>query len=177
MSRFNTSFALCISALVLAVGCAGETKTDSDTAAAATGSDTAAASAPKGDPMAPSASTMLDPNAASQAELVAVGVSDSVAAALIAGRPYADMLAVDKVLAKHLTEPRRDSMYARLWLPINLNSATAEEILLIPGVGPRMRREFEEYRPYTSIAQFRRDIGKYVDKDELARLEKYVATP
>jgi len=32
-----------------------------------------------------------------------------------------------------------------------------------------------EYRPYTSIEQFRREIGKYVDKDELARLERYVA--
>jgi len=37
-----------------------------------------------------------------------------------------------------------------------------------------MRHEFEEYRPYTSIEQFRREIGKYVDKAEVARLEKYV---
>jgi hypothetical protein len=37
-----------------------------------------------------------------------------------------------------------------------------------------MRHEFEEYRPYTSIAQFRREIGKYVDSTEVARLERYV---
>ena len=48
------------------------------------------------------------------------------------------------------------------------------EIELIPGVGGRMRHEFEEYRPYTSIEQFRREIGKYVDDDEVARLERYV---
>ena len=59
-------------------------------------------------------------------------------------------------------------------MPIDLNKASDAEILLIPGVGPRMRHEFEEYRPYTSIEQFRREIGKYVDKDEVARLERYV---
>lgn len=58
--------------------------------------------------------------------------------------------------------------------PININTATDAEILAIPGMGPRMLREFKEYRPYTSIAQFRREIGKYVDKTEVARLEKYI---
>ena len=46
--------------------------------------------------------------------------------------------------------------------------------MLIPGVGPKMRHEFEEYRPYKDIAQFRREMGKYVDAQEVARLEKYV---
>ena len=61
-----------------------------------------------------------------------------------------------------------------MWKPIDLNTAKGEEILLIPGVGPRMRHEFEEYRPYKDIEQFRREIGKYVDKAEVARLEQYV---
>jgi hypothetical protein len=30
------------------------------------------------------------------------------------------------------------------------------------------------YRPYTSIEQFRREIGKYVDGNEVARLESYI---
>jgi DNA uptake protein ComE-like DNA-binding protein len=59
-------------------------------------------------------------------------------------------------------------------VPININTATDAEILRIPGVGQRMLREFKEYRPYTSIEQFRREIGKYVDKAEVARLEKYI---
>ena len=37
-----------------------------------------------------------------------------------------------------------------------------------------MAHEFEEYRPYTSLEQFRREIGKYVDDEEVARLERYV---
>ena len=39
---------------------------------------------------------------------------------------------------------------------------------------PKMVHEFEEYRPYRSMDQFRREIGKYVDADEVARLESYV---
>ena len=50
----------------------------------------------------------------------------------------------------------------------------AFEILLIPGVGDRMAHEFEEYRPYDGIERFRREIGKYVDANEVARLEQYV---
>ena len=57
---------------------------------------------------------------------------------------------------------------------ININTATDAEILAIPGMGPRMLHEFKEYRPYTSIEQFRREIGKYVDKAEVARLEQYI---
>lgn len=57
---------------------------------------------------------------------------------------------------------------------ININTATDAELMSIPGMGPRMLREFKEYRPYTSIEQFRREIGKYVDKAEVARFEQYI---
>jgi DNA uptake protein ComE-like DNA-binding protein len=117
----------------------------------------------------------LDPNTASREELVTLPDIDSAAAeALIRAREYDDMIEVDRVLATHLTEAERDSVYTRLWKPIDLNTASGEEILLIPGVGPRMRHEFEEYRPYNSMARFRREIGKYVDSAEVARLERYV---
>ena len=35
-----------------------------------------------------------------------------------------------------------------------------------------MVREFFEYRPYTALTQFRKEIGKYVDDKEVARLEQ-----
>lgn len=59
----------------------------------------------------------------------------------------------------------------------NLNTATAEQILTIPNAGQRMVREFQEYRPYTSIEQFRREIGKYVDAATVAGFEQYVYVP
>jgi predicted DNA-binding helix-hairpin-helix protein len=61
-----------------------------------------------------------------------------------------------------------------VFVPVSLNSASDEDILSIPGAGKRMLREFKEYRPYTNIEKFRKEIGKYVDKKEVARLERYV---
>jgi len=61
-----------------------------------------------------------------------------------------------------------------VFIPLNLNEASAEDLGTIPGMNARMVHEFEEYRPYSSLQQFRREIGKYVDEDEVARLESYV---
>ena len=133
-----------------------------DSAAGTTAATTPAAT--------PASGAMLDPNSATKEQLTAVpGMTAAAADALIAGRPYSDMVAVDKALAS-LGADARKTVYAKVWKPIDLNSAKGEEILLIPGVGPRMRHEFEEYRPYKNIEQFRREIGKYVDKTEVARL-------
>ena len=61
---------------------------------------------------------------------------------------------------------------------INLNTASSDEFLAaIPGLGNRMVREFEEYRPYISIRQFRQEIGKYVDDAQVADYEKFVYVP
>ncbi len=142
-----------------------------DSAAGTTGDSAARAAG------AATTGAMLDPNTATKEQLAAVpGMTAAAADALVAGRPFRDMVAVDQALAKSITSAdARKQVYAKLWKPIDLNSAKGEEILLIPGVGPRMRHEFEEYRPYKNIEQFRREIGKYVDKDEVARLEQYVA--
>jgi DNA uptake protein ComE-like DNA-binding protein len=141
-------------------------------AAAATPTDSAASA------MAPAAAggALLHPDSATREQLLAIpGITAAGADALVAGRPYTNMLAVDRVLAQHVTsEPARESVYTRLWKPLDLNGASKEEILLVPGVGPRMQHEFEEYRPYPNIARFRREIGKYVDSAEVVRLERYV---
>ena len=155
---------------------AGRGATASAAGAAATRIDSTAASAaqPAGTAAATDAK-MVDPNTATKEQLATVpGMTPAAADALIAGRPYADMVAVNGALSKQLGDAQRKSVYAKLWKPIDLNTAKAEEILLIPGVGPRMRHEFEEYRPYKDIEKFRREIGKYVDKNEVARLEQYV---
>lgn len=61
---------------------------------------------------------------------------------------------------------------------LNLNTVTEAELLdTIPDFGNRMVREFFEYRPYVSIQQFRREIGKYVDEAQVAAYEQYVYVP
>ncbi|MEP6894918.1 MAG: hypothetical protein ABI986_04850 [Chloroflexota bacterium] len=61
---------------------------------------------------------------------------------------------------------------------LNLNTVTSDELLsTIPDFPSRMVREFQEYRPYLSIQQFRKEIGKYVDDAQVAEYEKYVYVP
>lgn len=169
--------ALAVVVVMTSAACSTESKTADS---AAMSSDTSAMTPPAAATMtpipAPATSGMMDPGSATQAEIATIpGVGDAVAAQLVSGRPYTNMLGVEKVLVQaKLTEAQRDSVYTRLWTPIDVNKASKAEIMLIPGVGERMHKEFAEYRPYTSVEQFRRDIGKYVDKAELARLEQFI---
>ena len=73
-----------------------------------------------------------------------------------------------------MSDDELEGIYANLLVPLKLNSASDDDIQLIPGVGSRMAHEFEEYRPYTSMDQFRREIGKYVDEVAVARYEMHV---
>lgn len=61
---------------------------------------------------------------------------------------------------------------------LNLNSASGDDYMkTIPNFPNRMVREFLEYRPYVSIQQFRKEIGKYVGEQQTAEWEKYVYVP
>jgi len=118
---------------------------------------------------------LLNPNLASSDELAAVpGLNNTVVEEILAARPFLSMLEFHEAIEGHVSESTYDQLYGALWVPIDLNDVTNEEILLIPGVGNRMLHEFEEYRPYIALLQFHREIGKYVDDDELARLAQYV---
>lgn len=126
-------------------------------------------------PSSPDTQPLLSPNEATEAQIAAIpGLTAEAVAALVAARPFADMLEVDAVLASSMDEAAREEAYRSLFLPLDLNNASEEEILLIPGVGDRMAHEFDEYRPYDAMERFRREIGKYVDEEEVARLERYV---
>jgi DNA uptake protein ComE-like DNA-binding protein len=117
---------------------------------------------------------LLHANSASEAELATVPhVTPELARAIAGQRPFKSVRDLDAVL-KSLSRQQKTEVYGRLFVPINLNSATDAEILTIPGVGQRMLTEFKEYRPYRSMEQFRREIGKYVSRQEVARLERYV---
>lgn len=77
-------------------------------------------------------------------------------------------------IGKYVDENEVARLAQFVFVPIDLNSASDEVILSIPGLGQRMLHEFKEYRPYRNIAQFRREIGKYVSDDEVARFERYI---
>jgi len=121
--------------------------------------------------------TIVDANLITEADLAKLpNMNAALAKAVVAKRPFKTVKDLDNALSA-LTKEQRTELYGRVFVPINLNTATDEEILLIPGLGNRMLREFKEYRPYAALAQFHREIGKYVDDKELARLEQYVFVP
>lgn len=61
---------------------------------------------------------------------------------------------------------------------LDLNTVSEDDLLsTIPDFGNRTVREFMEYRPYASIMQFRQEIGKYVDAEQVALYEQYVYVP
>lgn len=178
---------------------------------------------------------VLDANTASEKQLASVpGITPGLASSLVPLRPFVTMTDFDAALGASLTQDQRSSVYRRLFVQVNVNTASDEEMRLIPGVGDpmlseikkgrpyetltqfkrevgaragekaaaglepyvlvpidlntasdadimsiprmgqRMLREFKEYRPYKAMVQFRREIGKYVDEKEVARLERYV---
>jgi DNA uptake protein ComE-like DNA-binding protein len=123
--------------------------------------------------------TITDANLIAEADLAKLpGMTAAIAKNVVAKRPFASVTTLDQSLASAgLTREQITTLYGRIFVHLNLNSATREEILLIPGVGNRMLREFLEYRPYAALAVFHREIDKYVDDTELARLEQYVFVP
>jgi len=122
-------------------------------------------------------SNMVNPNLATQQELTALPhLAAEQVQDIVDGRPFLTMTDLDARLTS-LTDEQRDTLYRAMFIPLNLNSASQAEILLVPGVGNRMLHEFEEYRPYQALAQFQREMGKYVDDAEVARLSGYVFVP
>lgn len=158
------------------IACGGEAADGGDAAAGDTAVDSMATTdADTTSTAQDAADGLLDPESATRDQLTAIpGIDAALADSLIAARPFTDMTEVDSILATSLDEAQREEVYRRLWKRIDLNTASDEEILLIPGIGERMLGEFKEYRPYRAIEQFRREIGKYVDEEEVARLEQYV---
>ena len=89
-------------------------------------------------------------------------------------RPWKAWAQFDKEISKYVGQPETDRLKQYVFIPVNLNTATDEDILSIPGAGARMVREFKEYRPWKTQAQFEKEIGKYVGAKEVARLWRYV---
>lgn len=102
------------------------------------------------------------------------GVGDRMAHEFEEYRPYTSIKQFRKEIGKYVDEAEVARYENYVFVPVELNTASEEDIKALPGVGDRMAHEFEEYRPYTSMEQFRREIGKYVDDKELARLERFV---
>ena len=124
---------------------------------------------------------LVEPNIAADSTLLKLPyMNAAIVQAIKDARPILSVVTLDSILAgKSLSKPQRDSLYRHMFVHVDLNRGTDAEFLLIPGAGTRMLREFKEYRPWTSFAQFEREIGKYVraTPGEVERLEQYMFIP
>jgi DNA uptake protein ComE-like DNA-binding protein len=122
---------------------------------------------------------LSDLNAVPEATLAAMpGMNAAIAKAFAAARPFATIVDANTFLVNQkLTPEQLAALYAKAFVHINLNTGTGPEILLVPKIAKRMAHEFEEYRPWVSMAQFDKEIGKYVDATEVNRLKQYVFIP
>ena len=122
--------------------------------------------------------TIIDPNVAGEKELAALPhMNAALVKGLMEKRPFMSQTELNAFLSQTLSAEQLEELYGKMFVHLNLNTTTREEILMIPNAGNRMVREFFEYRPYKALAQFHREIDKYVDDAELARLEQYVFVP
>jgi hypothetical protein len=122
---------------------------------------------------------LQDLNAVPEATLATMpNMTPAIAKAFVAARPFPTIVEANTfLLGQKLTQAQISALYERAFVHLNLNTATPAQILLVPRIASRMTREFDEYRPWVNFAQFDREIGKYVDAAEVARLKQYVFIP
>jgi DNA uptake protein ComE-like DNA-binding protein len=122
---------------------------------------------------------LVDPNVATEVQLLAVPhMNATIVKGIMDNRPFMNIVELNTwLLTQGVTQEQLTDSYGRMFIHVNLNVSPRAEILLIPRAGTRMAREFDEYKPYVSYAQFRREIGKYVNEQEVAHLEQYTYIP
>jgi DNA uptake protein ComE-like DNA-binding protein len=122
---------------------------------------------------------VADVNIAPEKDLLAIpGLTPTIVKGILDKRPFASITDLNAyLLSQGLTQEQAMAVYQKAIVPVNLNTGTREEIVLIPGAGTRMAREFAEYRPWKNWAQFDREIGKYVGQEATDKLKQYVFIP
>ena len=122
---------------------------------------------------------VADANTAPEKDLLAMPhMTPALVKGLLEKRPFASITDLNGyLLSQKLTQAQANDFYGKAFVHINLNTATPEEILLVPGAGKRMVHEFDEYRPWKTYAQFDKEIGKYVGAEKTAQLAQYTFIP
>lgn len=128
---------------------------------------------------AQAAKGLINPNTAAESDLQALpAMTPAIVKGIIERRPFKNVVELNRFLLEQKVAPEQTrEFYKKAFVPINLNTGTRDEFLLIPGVGSRMSAEFMEYRPWKTWTQFDKEIGKYVGQAETNRFKQYVFIP
>jgi DNA uptake protein ComE-like DNA-binding protein len=120
---------------------------------------------------------LINPNTATKEQLAAIpGMTEARVQAVLAGRPFATPSALHAAIGKGMSPEERFNVYSAMFVKVNLNKASTADFELVPSTmaAARLAHEFEEYRPYKVMADFSREMKKYVSPKEVAFLERFV---
>ena len=114
---------------------------------------------------------VLDVNVATLEELQAVtGIDQQLAEAIIAARPYEKL--EDLVQVEGMTEDILAELaeLVDVW-PINMNTATADELMILEGISEELAEAIIEGRPYLQLEDLLQVSG--IDEEMLEYFQKY----
>jgi DNA uptake protein ComE-like DNA-binding protein len=135
--------------------------------------------APGSPALAQAGKGLIDPNTAAESDLQSLpAMTPAIVKGMMERRPFKSAIELNKfLLDQKVTPEQAREFYRKAFVPININTGTRDEFMLIPGVGSRMSAEFMEYRPWKNWTQFDKEIGKYVGQAETDRFKQYVFIP
>lgn len=122
----------------------------------------------------------VDVNRGTDAEIMLIpGVDAAKLAAIKSKRPWKNFADFQAEVGKATSAAEAARLEQYFFIPIDLNTFTNDIMDTFASIGvgtARWKREFAEYRPWTSQEQFEREIGKYVRANpaEVKRLWRYV---
>lgn len=121
---------------------------------------------------------MVNPDISTARDLQAIpGLTPEIVKAILEARPFMGMAEFDAFLSRSLDRDQRSLLYQRIFLPINANASSDDEMRLVPGMGARLLLEVRESRPFSSLASLSNDIGKYLPPADVANLAQYLFIP
>lgn len=122
---------------------------------------------------------LVEPNVAADSTIAALpGLNADIATALRAARPILSAVALDSILAsKALGKPARTTLYARMFVHVDINRGTDAEFMLIPGMDAKKLAAIKGKRPYADFAAYTAEMTKAANAAEADRIEQYLFVP
>ena len=94
-------------------------------------------------------------------------------------RPWKSFAQFDKEIGKYLTANpgELDRLKQYVFIAMNVNTASDDDLMTIPGMTAKTLADLKKARPYASKAQFETEMGKAAGAKEAARLSRYLVIP
>lgn len=122
---------------------------------------------------------LIEPNVAADTAIAALpGLNADIAAALKAARPILSAVVLDSILAsKAIAKAARTTLYARMFVHVDINRGTDAEFMLIPGMDAKKLAAIKAKRPYADFAAYTAEMTKAANAAEAGRIEQYLFVP